>query len=287
MMSKALQTVQSITDGGAFCADKVSYLRPEKDRNRKPGLHVLADRQRLRAHRCIETKSLFPELNCSVKEWLLAGSDKPNKERVDELNKRVMEHINKFWAPYGLELPFAIEVKEDHTADYMVYRAKADYLLVNPIKPKHEITLSNGEKMNYLYKVRGARSIENRSVNHLLSLAFPGEVAFDNCATIEEKTVGVKEYQKANNPADPFTPGDVRFVPNIYIPNPYRGKKAATFKELERLEKGAEKHKKRFKEAHYTEEIQAVQIQEYIQHGKTLTKVTPPELYKAKPTEEK
>jgi hypothetical protein len=201
---------------------------------------------------------------------------------VDELNKRVMEHINKFWAPYGLELPFAIEVKEDNTADYMVYRAKADYLLVNPINPQHEITLPNGEKLKYTAKVRGAKEQTHPSVQHLLYLAKPDQLSFDNCVSVEKEIVGVSEYQKANNPNDPFTPGSVRYKLKTYIPNNYKGVVCKNYKELQKLEKGAEQKKQRWKESVLTTELARQLIKEYVENGHTITKVAPPEPYSPK-----
>jgi tRNA G37 N-methylase TrmD len=287
MMSKALQTVQSITDGGAFSANEVSYLRPEKKENKKPGLHVLADRQRLRNHRCIETLPLFPELNeqgVLVRDWLLDGGSKPNPDRVAELNKRVSEQINKFWSQYGLELPFAIEVKEDHTAEYMVYKGKADYMLVNPILKGNQVDLANGQKANVVYKTRGAKSIDNVSVQHLLSLALPNQIKLDNCVSIEEQTVGINQYKHKNDPDDQLTPGNVIFKTRLYIPNPYKGKICNTYEELERLEKGAEKHKARFREKNLPLEVQQKLVREYIEFGRLITKIATPDPYKPKAT---
>jgi hypothetical protein len=287
LMSKALQTVQSITDGGAFSANEVSYLRPEKKENKKPGLNGFAEIERLRNHRCIETRPLFPELNeqgVLVRDWLLDGGSKPNPDRVAELNKRVSDHIKNFWAHYGLELPFDIEVKEDHTAEYMVYKGKADYMLVNPIGKGHEVLLPNGQKANVIYKTRGAKTIDNVSVRHLLSLAFPESLPFDNCVSIEEETVGINQYKRKNDPNDPLTPGNVRFKTRLYIPNPYKGKKCNTYDELQRLEKGAEKHKARFREKNLPLEVQQLLVNEHIEFGKLLTKIEPPEPYKPKAT---
>jgi hypothetical protein len=248
MMSKALQTVQSITDGGMFSADKVSYLRPEKDRNRKPGLHVLADRQRLRKHRCIETKPLFPELKTSVKEWLVNGTGFYDPERAKVLDQTCLNHINNFWRHYDLALPFEIECKYEHTALFAVWRNKGDYFLVHTISQENQFTVPDIGVVYGVMKVRGAKKIDHPSKQHMLHIAFPEQIPTYNAIGFYEELRGVNDYQKANNPEDPCTPGNPILKHVVHLFNPNKGKKFATYEEWKNDNKAEQQAKRRFKD---------------------------------------
>jgi hypothetical protein len=56
------------------------------------------------------------------------------------------------------------------------------------------------------------------------------------------------------------------------------------YKELQKLEKGAEQKRNRWKESVLTKELVRQLIEEYVKHGRTITKVAPPEPYSPKTT---
>jgi hypothetical protein len=248
MMSKSLQTVQSITDGGMFSADQVSYLRPEKDRNRKPGLHVLADRQRMRKHRCIETKPLFPELKTSVKEWLVNGTNYYDPERARELDQTCLNHINNFWRHYDLALPFEIECKYEHTALFAVWRNKGDYFLVHTISQDNQFTVPDIGVVCGVMKVRGAKKPDHPSKQHMLHIAFPEQIPTYNAIGFYEEIRGVNDYQNANNPDDVCTPGNQILKHVVHFFNPNKGKKFAYYEEWKNDNKAEQQAKRRFKD---------------------------------------
>ena len=45
------------------------------------------------------------------------------------LDELALEHINKFWGPYGIKLPYNIEHKSSHLALKSVYFGKSNYAL--------------------------------------------------------------------------------------------------------------------------------------------------------------
>lgn len=93
MMSKALGSFQSITDGGTISIDEVRYQS-----GKKAGLAVLADQY---------AWPYKDGVRASRWSGFLAKAD---NETWDDAVER---HIREFWAPYGLVLGFAVECKSE------------------------------------------------------------------------------------------------------------------------------------------------------------------------------
>jgi hypothetical protein len=272
MMSKALLTKQSITDGGACSADEVAYLKPDVP---LPGLDTLARRSRLVSHRSVVVKPLNPDIPGLVRDWLLTDN-RLNPDRVAELNRIVTDHINAFWSRYNLTMPFSIEVKEDHSAEFMVYRGKADYLLINTIKSSNIRQLPNGESVTYVRKTRGVDNESDASAVHLWTLAYPEFFSFDNCVTVQSETMGVNQFKAIGQFDYPATPGDEVFTVKTYLPNPWRGYVATDEDTHYRLQDGCEKQRTRFKRKYLTDV--KLLISEYQDCGKQPT-IKPPKPY--------
>ena len=141
MMSKALGTRQSITDGGIYDPRNVCYFGGKK----KPGLDTLSrpwewcDPNRMRWHR-------------PLKGWDWSTSPTYTKDRDDrkEMDGLVQRHIRKFWEHYGLEFPFDVEHK--CFFERAAYWGKGDYAIQLPDGYPFE----EGQT-NPVYRLRGRK----------------------------------------------------------------------------------------------------------------------------------
>jgi hypothetical protein len=116
MVAKALGLRQCITDGGIYDPNAVCFWK-----ERKPGLDTLsrqwewADNVKYRRwHGAMEG------LNWNAMDWSALPAN---------IDKLATDHVQKFWKPYGLELPFQLEHKKDNTFTKAAYWSKADYAL--------------------------------------------------------------------------------------------------------------------------------------------------------------
>ncbi|MBD2515208.1 hypothetical protein H6G93_09340 [Nostoc sp. FACHB-973] len=142
MLNKALHTRQSITDGGFYSVLEVPILKPNA---KLPGLDLLSDNTRW-----LDSKNYTRVLKpLGGRDWkpIYAGiTEKSHMTHLAaELDSLAMEQINSFWGRYGLELPFEISHKADHTFHKASYVNKAHY---------HFLPLV-GEG---IFKIRGARN---------------------------------------------------------------------------------------------------------------------------------
>ena len=151
-MNKALNTCQSITDGGLYEPNKVNKLHPK---GKKPSLETLSDLRELHKHRSIAVVSLggvdvdWVMLIESLFENELTSEDKAIFKNHDAL---ALEHIKNFWSVYELDFHFNVEHKTDNYARRVAYWSKADYALDRVDGERH-------------YKIRGAKKNANRK-NH-------------------------------------------------------------------------------------------------------------------------
>lgn len=185
MMNKALNTIQSITDGGAYSLLNINDLDPSRKEGKKPGLETLSDLRQLWNHRNVKTVSMLDvdwkyvfesenpaetlALVCSEYSDYLDAiyADKPDERKANNVNmakfidKVGLSHINEFWSHYGLQLPFDIEHKETNFFKKCAYWNKGHYSfdLAFPIKQK------DGSKTTRIYKVRGARYYQDRDLD--------------------------------------------------------------------------------------------------------------------------
>lgn len=154
MLNKALRTRQSITDGGIYEPSKVAFLDSS---DKLPGFDILANRERWLDRRR-KNRRLGPMGGLN---WEVLIKENMTKEEVNELaalaDKLALEHVNTFWANYGLQLPFAIEHKASNTSVAAAYFSKGDYAL-KLASPE----ANNGER--YLFKIRGAKKHKDPSL---------------------------------------------------------------------------------------------------------------------------
>ncbi|MBD1848262.1 hypothetical protein H6F89_33930 [Cyanobacteria bacterium FACHB-63] len=139
MMNKALHTVQSITDGGAYSPLMVAYLKPDA---KLPGFDKLADISKWKDtknyKRTIASLEGLPP-GITWDQWVLDVKAKFDTLQTDEerkayekelgefLNTVTKNHIDKFWSLYGLKFPFNIEHKVQNISTAMAFFNKGDY----------------------------------------------------------------------------------------------------------------------------------------------------------------
>ena len=155
MLSKALLTVQIITDGGMFCGDRVAVLK-----NKTPSLTTLANRERFLSHdRKLKTAVLISD---TERDYLTSLAYEDNSkleptERKDrqifigqeheKADNKVLDHVNTFWARWGLSLPFKIECKWPNAGNKAVWFGSSDYAIdVSEYTDKSPIIKSRGAK---------------------------------------------------------------------------------------------------------------------------------------------
>ena len=187
-MSKALNTCQSITDGGMYEPSQVSGLKTEVNSFRKPSLTRLSDLQELQECRNVEVvslgdidwKSLITEL---FREDLTDEEKKRlQKELAEKSDKFALKHIKEFWQAYGLNFQFDVEHKAENFAERLAYWSKGDYGFIRAIKNE-----KTGEKA--FYKIRGAkRNKDKDKKNH------PKYELFDNILGINDTFPKDLEY---------------------------------------------------------------------------------------------
>ena len=117
-MNKALNTCQSITDGGLYEPGKINKLHPKvkETGKRKPSLETLSDLRKLQEHRSVRVGSL------GRVDWLmLIESLFDNELTIEDEDKEIfknhdalaLQHIKDFWALYGVDFHFNVEHKTE------------------------------------------------------------------------------------------------------------------------------------------------------------------------------
>ena len=129
MLSKALRTRQSITDGGIYEPSKVAYFK-----GINPGLETLSKMtqwhqpNRGRWVRNLEgfPTVLWAEIQEGFKTKIEGGKlEEMDKINIKNLDVMVMKHLALFFKPYDLIFPFDIEHKRSFSE--AAYLNKADY----------------------------------------------------------------------------------------------------------------------------------------------------------------
>jgi hypothetical protein len=127
MISKALNAVQSITDGGLYENDLVFFNHSGRKRSFES---LYLKLRHLEFRRYIEVGRLFDDdIFDKIGDALVSKDTDRQKELAKFLDVTATKHINAFWEPYGLELPFAIEHKLENTGRSAVYDNSADYMI--------------------------------------------------------------------------------------------------------------------------------------------------------------
>lgn len=109
LISKALNTHMSITDGGPFSLMNVSFFKDSKDK--KPGLHCLSSYYFYSKHRNIK---MGPLAGIDWKSYVEKNIP-PTDAVFASLNDIAYEHIKNFWKTYNLDISFSVEMKIERT----------------------------------------------------------------------------------------------------------------------------------------------------------------------------
>ena len=195
-MSKALNTIQSITDGGFYGLQKVNYLKTDVKSFRKPSLATLSDLQKLQNSDYVEPGCLGENIDWESIVDNLFDDRLSERERdiINQIDKTARNHIQNFWAAYDLDFKFDVEHKTDNFALRVAYWSKADYAFVNYKGVRN-------------YKIRGAKEHQNPELrphpkyelldNILNGIdEFPSVLAYDFSAIM--KIGKYKEVQKSS-----------------------------------------------------------------------------------------
>lgn len=214
MMSKALLTVQSITDGGMFSGDRVAVIT-----GNNPSLSTLANRQKMLKQPGLKTVSL---IDIDTKRELIKSG------KGGELDKLCREHIAKFWSCYGLEMPFDIECKYENCGDVAVYFGSSDYF----------IDVSCFSRKDFEVKCRGAKELDHPKKLWLFHLLDPASFPVPTAKFDYTEQVGLNDYlkDKAKYQALRVLPGDD--LDAVTYHRPYKnGQTFETYSNIENFER--------------------------------------------------
>jgi hypothetical protein len=217
MMSKALLTVQSITDGGMFSGDRVAVIT-----GKKPSFTTLANRKNLLSHRGLKTVSL---IDIQSKRALIKN------KKGEDLDRICREHIATFWDNYGLKMPFDIECKYENCGDTAIYFGSSDYIIdIKSLGVKKDDKLKE-----YEIKCRGAKESDHPKKLWLFHLLDPATFPIPAVKFPYTEIVGFNDYikDKVKYQKLAVLPGDD--LPAITYHRPY--KNGQTFENEERLRK--------------------------------------------------
>jgi hypothetical protein len=120
LLSKALNTAQSITDGGAYQLSDVSFLKPN---SKKPSLETFSSYYIYKDHPSIIRGNLG---NINWKE-IFDNNIAPTTTEFLSVDQLVTDHIVKFWSNYKIDFQVGIEHKPENFAARAVYFLKAHY----------------------------------------------------------------------------------------------------------------------------------------------------------------
>ena len=250
MMGTALGSVQSVTDGGMFSNDSVRFLKTHLKDFRKPMMGYLSDADKLDKHRSIKTGKLLENW-----EKLYTALKNGCKETVRFINEEVTIHVNTFWEPYGLQLPFKLECKAENMARIGVYTNASDYLLIEPVKPHRKAGEVEGVNKDYSIKVRGAREDLHPKKQYLLYL---GGLASKPPAKFEyEEMIGLNSFldnmgKKKAEWTEEFLPGE-SLLKETYLMPSNRFFPFETFEEFKKREDASRKARTRYKKKNPSE----------------------------------
>ena len=168
MMSKALHTRMSITDGGFYSLMEVPYLDNPR---RLSGLYKLASQEKWELKK---EKRKFKSLgginwneHLDPQNWNLEGDELKAKQKdlAKLLDSYALDHIKQFWNHYGIDFKFNIEHKAENIFSRAFYISKGHYgfKLLFP-------SINKGEQ--YLFKIRGSREFkeDNKISNPLFQI---------------------------------------------------------------------------------------------------------------------
>lgn len=101
-MAKAFNTHLSITDGGPFQLNQVTYLNEGK---KKPGISALSSFENYKNHPSLKIGPL------DGIDWTLKFKGDPSFLKTYDIKKSINNHIKTFWANYDITIDFDLECK--------------------------------------------------------------------------------------------------------------------------------------------------------------------------------
>jgi hypothetical protein len=214
MVAKALNTVQSITDGGLYSPLAVHSFKVDNARFKKPGFDILYSRRGESWNRAVNAGSLFDSDMISTISKALGDPDR-EKSAQTFIDMVATEHINKFWGVYDLVLPFDIEHKLDHTGYKAAYFGSGDYA-VRTVK---------GDAV--FVAARGARNPKHPKKEYLVGLLNGEDLSNTPHTLADSKSLGVAQFQL--RPSGVFTPGDDLEQPDVLKPRRLAGQLFETY----------------------------------------------------------
>jgi hypothetical protein len=123
LASRAVNGIQSVTDGCQFQPDNLFKIKNLKSLQ-KPGLNALSNLEFLKNHKYIEKTSLGVEKIFENETLTFQELEGMNVDSLAE------QHINNFWANYGLKINYSIELKIVNTGKVVFYIKKAHYAIL-------------------------------------------------------------------------------------------------------------------------------------------------------------
>lgn len=143
LMAKALNLNLTITDGGPYSLQSVSFFKDFKSL-KKPGLEQLSSYYRYGSHRSLYKGNLG---GINWEQEFQSGDELATKFDLDSL---ATNHLKTFWAHYSLPITFGLEHKPQNIFKKGVYMSKSHYAFLNYNKLNRSYTDS-------LYKIRGVQ----------------------------------------------------------------------------------------------------------------------------------
>ena len=195
MLAKSLGTRQSITDGGMYTPDRVCAWN-----DRKPGLDTLSRQWEWEDSRK-KRRTYVPmgELNWNDMSW------KSIPTNVDEL---ALHHVNEFWKPYGLSLPFALEHKLCNTFSSAAYWSKADYSLTTERKPEEPVYAVRGKDKNKRTDVKLHPTFSLLDTINRMEDVFPSDLTYSKGGILKIGKYMIIQSCKGYENAKHLRPGD-------------------------------------------------------------------------------
>jgi len=145
LMSKPLNTLLSVTDGGPFELNKVFSVKTHLTEDKHlslPGFNSLSYYKLFGRNRFLKCHSLGDI------DWAKLFEDNISPKNFPDVESLAMKHVEKFWSHYGISLNFVMEVKQ--LFKKASYINKAHYYFIVYSETNHSYT-------DVFYAIRGFR----------------------------------------------------------------------------------------------------------------------------------
>jgi hypothetical protein len=193
LISKALNTHLSITDGGPYSLMDVSFIKKNSS-SKNPGLSVLSSYYKYKNHRSIE---IGPLANINWKEYF-DNNVPPTESPFSDLDKLAQEHVEKFWANYKIKINVKLEHKINNTFVKGSYFLRAHYLFKIYDEGKKTYT-------QYYSRIRGFRNEETiefqnpmyKLLIHMIESKEEKFIVANNGIYYQKKILRLKSWKKS------------------------------------------------------------------------------------------